>query len=225
MGQIPLFWPYSLYEGNSLGNCEMGDVPLPAKCIHNKILNPCKLLFFGFRYVIPIGQVCEFTDSEAQDRKAEMQHSDRNDLHRTNNKRLGGNRMCDYLGNARIFLLCKYVGETVIQGSQDPFFGKDIHGTVLNEIERPDIVQSGCMIPVLVGKQDRIQPGYTGSKHLLPEIRPGVYDHHLVILFHQDGGAQSLVLCILRQTTSAPATDNGYTLRGASSQKSNSQLD
>ena len=49
------------------------------------------------------------------------------------------------------------------------------------KVEGPDIIQSGHMIPVLMGIENRIQPVYPGPKHLLPEIRSGINHQYKLI--------------------------------------------
>jgi hypothetical protein len=54
----------------------------------------------------------------------------------------------------------------------------------LTEKKRADIVNSGRVVSMLVGKQNSIQAFDGVTKHLLPEIRPAI--HHQIQIVHLD---------------------------------------
>ena len=86
-----------------------------------------------------------------------------------------------------VFLFGKYVWEAFLQGTHNPFLGIDIHGFLVNEIVCPDVIQPGHVIPVFVGKKDGIQLFGPGPQHLLPEIRSGIDDQHLIFMLQEHG--------------------------------------
>jgi hypothetical protein len=73
-----------------------------------------------------------------------------------------------------------YIGESIRKFPYDRFLrhfiGIEVHRPVLEEIIGPDIIQTGNMILMRMGKNNGIQLPDIIAKHLVPEIWCGVHD-------------------------------------------------
>jgi len=78
------------------------------------------------------------------------------------------------LGNTRIVLIFKDIGVLLPESPLHRFGAIKRDRLFLGEIKRSQIVQSGGVVLVFVGKEHRIDPGYPGSEQLFPHIRPCV---------------------------------------------------
>jgi hypothetical protein len=152
-----------------------------------------------------------------------MHQADGNYIYLPDGKRIGGDFMHPHPRDPGVLFFSKHVGKTDVKGPEHPCLGIYVHGTLLQIVEGPDIIQSRDMVPVLVRKQDRMQPGGTRPEHLLPEIGARIDDHHFLPLFHKYGGTQAFITFIRRHADCTTAPDHRDTLGSTGTQKSNFQ--
>lgn len=81
-----------------------------------------------------------------------------------------------HLRYARIFFIAEDVRIFSLELINYLPFAKDRHIFLLHEVEGADVIQSGCVIFVLMGKDNRIESVDPGSKHLHAKVRPSVDD-------------------------------------------------
>ncbi len=86
-------------------------------------------------------------------------------------------------------------------------------------IQGADIVQAARMVPVIVGEENRVQVADSRPKHLLAEIRSGIYQDGPARKLHEDGTAQAIVPRVRRPAHLARTADDGHALRRPGSQK------
>src|SRR5579864_4904669 len=83
------------------------------------------------------------------------------------------------------------------------------------EAERPYVVQAQNVVSVRVRIKHRVKPLDLFSNRLLAEIRRGVNQHRVAVVFHQHRRAQSPVMRIVRRAYAAVAP-NGRNAHGRS---------
>ena len=158
-----------------------------------------------------IRDIGEFTESEAVDRKA-MVH----DLYRGNAKDINGEVLArDFvhleLGNSRIVAIESIV-KILLELVYDIAVAVYWHSTFLKEIECPHVVETCNVIAVLVCEQYGIQTHDSFAKNLLPEIRPGIYNHADAFVLDMKGCAQTPVALISRAANRTIAGNYGDAL-------------
>jgi hypothetical protein len=79
--------------------------------------------------------------------------------------------------HARVFVLGKDVGKLPLQLIEHALFSEHGHIALLLEIVSPDVVHTGRVVLVLVGKKQRIKVIYLLAKHLLTKVGPRVNDN------------------------------------------------
>ena len=132
--------------------------------------------------------------------------------------------MQDHVGYTGILVLCKHIGERDTDRLQHTLLTKEIHRALLQKIKRPDIIQSGDMVPVLVCINDSIQTGDLLPQHLLPEIGPGIDHNGGCVILNQDRRPQPVVMGIIRPARVASTSDHRHPLRRSCTKKSYSQI-
>jgi hypothetical protein len=85
------------------------------------------------------------------------------------------------------------------------------HGLLLDEVVTAHIVESSDMIPVGMGEQHGVESVNVFPKHLLPEIRAGIYDQTGSGCGDVDRGAESFVQGVFRPAYLAFTGDYRYT--------------
>ena len=90
----------------------------------------------------------------------------------------------------------------------------------LPEEKGPDIVYTGRMVCMFVGKEDPIEPGNPVCQHLLPEIRATINYIVVFIPGNQNGDAKPFISGVRALADRMVTPNYRDSLRCASSQKS-----
>ena len=95
-----------------------------------------------------------------------------------------------------------------------------IYGDVaLPEKIRPDIIDAGRMVCMLMGEQDPIEPDHLIGEHLLPEIGAAIYYEIVVFPGNQNGYPKPLITRVRTLADRVVTPNNRDSLRCASAQK------
>src|SRR5690606_37750238 len=103
-----------------------------------------------------------------------------------------------YIRNAWVFGITESICEFIQYGFFRHLIGINVHCLIIKKIKSTDIIQSGNMIFVWVGKNNCIQFFYTGYKHLASEIRRRINNYGSIFTFNKYAGTKSFVLWIWR---------------------------
>ena len=100
------------------------------------------------------------------------------------------------LGNARIFVFRKTVGDALLQMCGAEVFGIDIH--IAEDAQGAEIVQSAYVVIVLVRDEYGVDGPEVKGEHLLAEVRSAVYqDAFPAVAFHQGRCPQPAVVQVV----------------------------
>ena len=64
-------------------------------------------------------------------------------------------------------------------------------------IECADVIQSSCVVLMIVGEQDGIKVGHSLAEHLLSEIRTCIHENAQSLVIHENACAKPLVARVL----------------------------
>ena len=117
------------------------------------------------------------------------------------------------LGRSGVFVLGEGVGVLGLDGPERFLFTEDLHGLLVDIIERPHVVQSARMVLVLVRQEDGIQVADPLCEHLHPEIRSCVDEKGHSFVFHEGRRPEPLVPRVRRPAYRTLARDNRHALR------------
>ena len=122
-------------------------------------------------------------------------------------------------GRAGVFVFGEGIRVIVPQRLQHLGLAIDLHGLLVDIVERPHVVQAARMVLVLVRQQDGVQVADPFRKHLHPEVRACVDEHLEPLVLHERRRPEPLVMRILRPAHRALAPDDRNPLRGPCSQE------
>ena len=123
-----------------------------------------------------------------------------------------------------IFLLLEGVTVFHPQGVFYIFLAIDFRSLLFKVVEGADVIQPTCVVFMVMSQKNCVYVCYTGTKHLLPEIRTGIYKYAKPFVVHENAGAKPLVARILAAADIAAATYHRHSLRCACTQECQSGL-
>lgn len=109
-------------------------------------------------------------------------------------------------GRTRIGMFLESIVVVLPHDVQYALHTVDVHRFLSPEIDRPNIVQPGQVIFVLVREKHGIHVCNSLTQKLLTEIRTGINEQVHTINLHESGGAQTVVARIRRTADLALAT-------------------
>ena len=118
-----------------------------------------------------------------------MQHVDRDNLHAIDGKRVIFDGFQSQHGHAWIFVFGKGIVKIFLDNADGPGQTVNVYGFVVEEVDRPYIVNAAHMVGVLMSEQNGVDVGDFVSEQLLPQIGTGINEQFYVIHFHKGGGA------------------------------------
>jgi hypothetical protein len=101
--------------------------------------------------------------------------------------------MGNHRRNSGVPHFLKYVGKFTLDLIEDFFGPIDWHVFFLKEIIGADIIQSACVVFMLMGKKYRIQMMDSFPDHLLSEVGTCIYDKAFAFYFQVDRTPQSFI--------------------------------
>ncbi len=149
----------------------MGKVLFVAQGIEDKQPGSPYLIFFGLINFIGIGDIGEIPETKAKDRHFEVPHQDGGHRDITNLERLQRNRIQADFRQSGVFGIRKSIWKFTQYDFLGHFIGKNLHRLLRKEIVGPDIIQSGNMVLMGMGKNNGIQVAYLRPQHLVTEVR------------------------------------------------------
>lgn len=202
-----------------LSQREMGDMFFMAEGIEHDLLAAPDLFPFTFIDAVGIRDIGKVPKPKAQHRHFHMP-----DLNRLNGDVSDGKRVfVDIIelqvGDTGIFHIRKSIREFSYDRLLCHFIGIEIHSPMLKKIIRPDIIQSGEMVFMGMGKDDSIEMTHIRAQHLVAKIRRGIHYDGSSSGLNKYAGTKSFVFFVGRCTHFAGAGYHRHTSAGAGTQK------
>lgn len=204
---------------------EVGMMGFLPQCIDYKYFYPFQTLHFGRVYGFNVCEVCKIANAVSENLQAVVTGINGHDPMWPQLERLPFLHRVHH--NCRGPGIAVFVGKDVVeapaQGVGHSRVGID-GDIALPEKERPDIVNTGRMVGVFVGKEDAVEPLHIVPQHLLPEIGAAI-DHVYTVIFgfDHDRYPQPLVAGVGAQANRMFAADYRDALRGSGTEESDLQ--
>lgn len=225
MRQVGSFGPYQMYEIERFLQVEMRLMRLFAQRVDDKYLEVSQLFDFGAGDGLDIGQVGKIVDAVTESLQFSVHDLDGNNDFSGGIERLVIRDFERFDGRcARIPVDgLKNIVEALFQVADDAAVGiyRDV---ALFEIERADVVDTGGMVGMLVGKKDRIDARTLRSEHLLAEIRPAIDDERIAFTVYPYRNTQPFVFRVGAFANRVLASDDRNALRSSRTQKIDLQV-
>src|SRR5882757_10224574 len=178
---------------DGLGQRKMGKVFFMPEGVEYHLLAAPDLLAFTLFDAVGIRDIREVAKAETEDRHLHMPDQDGDDRNVADGKRVFIDPDKPQVGDPGVLHIRKGIREFPYDRLLRHFIGKKIHGFVLKEVIRPDIIQPRQMILMGMGKDDGIQLSYLLPQHLVAEVGCGVDDYRRGGGLNKNTAAKSLV--------------------------------
>ena len=123
------------------------------------------------------------------------------------------------LGSALVFDFHERIRVVPFQGVLHVFLAVDVDGMVLDQVERPHVVQASGVVLMVVGQEDGVYVADVLPQHLVAEIRASVHEYGEPAVFHQHGSAQPFVARVRGLADLAVASYHRHALGGAGTEE------
>ena len=202
-----------------LSQREMRDMFIMTEGIEHDLLAALDLFPFTFVDAVGIRDIGKVPKPKTQHRHFHMPDLNRLNGDVADGKRVFVNVIELEIGNTGIFHIRKSIREFSYDRLLCHFIGIEIHGPMLKKIICPDIIQSGKMVFMRMGKNDGIEMTHIRAQHLVAKIRRGIDDDGSCSGLNKYAGTKSFVLFVGGYTHFAGAGYHRHTSAGAGTQK------
>src|SRR5574344_1426320 len=136
--------------------------------IDHKDRESAQLFKLTIRNIVGISYISQTSETKAQNRHFVMHCPDRYDFHPVNKKRMLINSLKQKLRDSRIFVVCKGIRIFQLQGILNSLLAIYRKCSLFNEVKCSHVIQTSCMIFVVVGQKYSVEMTNILSQHLLP---------------------------------------------------------